>query len=335
MSQWFDPLPRDWWPKITVALVTPWPVEAACMDLRWHATETRFCGGKFPARSTFARRWGWGDKRTRLLLAAPERWQDPRFPMSVVDLRGPSSEGQARARAGDREDEGADAGSAVVGVGAAFDERSSNGPAEFQSEFGSGPEGGQRRMVRGQQLGERGQPGASRGPAGGQSRASRGPHARSYTNTATTTATGTRAESASSPAGESSVRVAQKVWDDEFAVSFGQEYCWVMAGRNSDSSRIQVWLSAVRWSPETSTDAIVRLRAAVRRYFVAVKAGAAWPSGEPATTAAFTKQIARWGQEAPGRPQQTASSIRGSGVSAVADLVARGFLTGTGTNFEE
>lgn len=71
------------------------------MDLRWHADEARVFGRSFPSRSVLVARWGWTDKRVRVLLASPE-WVDPFNPTTLVDLRG-EPKGQARASRGPAE----------------------------------------------------------------------------------------------------------------------------------------------------------------------------------------------------------------------------------------
>jgi hypothetical protein len=84
----FDPMRHEWWPGIASMFAGEWTREAAMMDLRWHAVEVRVFGKAFPSRRQLMPRWGWSERRVRDLLATPEEWQDPAYPMSVSDLRG-------------------------------------------------------------------------------------------------------------------------------------------------------------------------------------------------------------------------------------------------------
>ena len=66
---------------------------------------------RFPAAREFARRWGWGEKRARLLLCAEETWSDP---MRLMEwkVRG-RSEDAARTQRG-RSEDATDDGSSVI-----------------------------------------------------------------------------------------------------------------------------------------------------------------------------------------------------------------------------
>lgn len=57
----------------------PWESGFAIDDLRWWQDRVLAPGSRceFPGYRYFAARWGWGEKRARLLLQNEERWSDP------------------------------------------------------------------------------------------------------------------------------------------------------------------------------------------------------------------------------------------------------------------
>ena len=90
---------------------------------------------------------------------------------------------------------------------------------------------------------------------------------------------------------------------DEFKAAFEVgAYPWCFAGRDSDAARVRTWVAAAAVTGTDPAPGIDRIRHAARAYCAAVKAGIAWPKGEPATTKHFTAGIARWLQINPAEP---------------------------------
>ena len=71
------PMDANWWPTIAAEMPRPWTRAAVLMDLRWWADQERMGRAKRPGRPTLAKRWGWKDKRTRLILKAENEWGTP------------------------------------------------------------------------------------------------------------------------------------------------------------------------------------------------------------------------------------------------------------------
>ena len=80
----------------------PWPVEAAIADLirRQDLALHPFTPTKMISYREAAARWGWGEKRARLLIAAEDRWADPSKAVAWAVLRAGRSEGAAGAQEG-------------------------------------------------------------------------------------------------------------------------------------------------------------------------------------------------------------------------------------------
>ena len=76
-----------------------------------------------------------------------------------------------------------------------------------------------------------------------------------------------------------------RLWDLEHEAAFGSRYPWRFKGRSSDGGRVKAWIASA--PPD-------RLQSAFRAYFGAVKAGRAWPQGEPPQTRHFDRDLSRW-----------------------------------------
>ena len=289
MTRAFDPMLHEWWPDIVEGQAKPWARAAACMDLRWLASETRVRGRKFPSRPQLMARWGWTERRVRDLLAAPDEWQDPFFQMSVEELRprlrrargGPSLEGHASGRG--------------VRAAAPTDAESRDGRSGVQRSSGASPNRVPNDKEERKESSENVPTSSRRRPGSGPKTSQVRPHARSYTQTPTTTQTAHT--STPSAEGGSAEQLATEAWVEEFRTAFGQEYAWRSRGRDSDRAQIKSWLEAAHVVPEAAHAGNARLRDGMRRYFEAVVAGIAWPRGQPAQTRHFTRDIAGWLQE--------------------------------------
>lgn len=84
----------SWWPTIAAEMVLPWTRAAVLMDLRWWADQERMERAKRPGRPALSRRWGWKEKKARLVLKAEDEW---RSPSKAENKKGQprASEGQA------------------------------------------------------------------------------------------------------------------------------------------------------------------------------------------------------------------------------------------------
>lgn len=79
MSGWV-PMQSEWWATVRATIPKPWPKEAACMDLRWHADRAKPREGwapvVFPGRERLSNEWGWSDWNVRTLLRNESAWSD-------------------------------------------------------------------------------------------------------------------------------------------------------------------------------------------------------------------------------------------------------------------
>ena len=287
MSGWLR-VESHWWADVAAALPRPWPRGAVLTDLRFWAGEvvryraTSGRGGrpKRPGRAVLAKRWGWSQKKVRLVIAGGG-WEDP---YQTEAAQGPA-EGQKGA---------------------------SRGPAEGQKAAPNQPEPLDR--------------GASRGPVEGQKGASRGPPARDVPYTQPSTLhpgkgsgappaapppdlvevvnppappPGRRQRAPSKPS--SAYQRAIHLWDQEYLLVYPGAlagYPWRFSGRDADGARVKSWLAGVRRIRPDQWEAA--LQGAIRSYLRAVRAGTAWPVGEPPSTRIFTRDLSRWLQAAQG-----------------------------------
>lgn len=116
---------------------------------------------------------------------------------------------------------------------------------------------------------------------------------------------------------------AIKAWDEEFAAVFQHPYPWCWEGKGADGKKVKEWLSRAKiHSEEAVAPGLECLRRSFRAYFVAVKAGTAWPQGDAATTAVFTDKAATWFQTDPNaRPHQPRTNGRPA-MPSIAEILA-------------
>jgi hypothetical protein len=85
-----------------------------------------------------------------------------------------------------------------------------------------------------------------------------------------------------------------RAWDEEHRDTFADGYAWVFTGRDHDGSKVKRWIGAVGADNGHAVEGVERLRLAMRAYFAAVRRGAAFPKGDPPTTRAFDRDLAKW-----------------------------------------
>jgi hypothetical protein len=75
---WFR-IDLPWWPEVVAFLEGQvWPRAAALIDLRWWQDQVLMgLAARIPTHRDLAARWGWGQKKARLLLAREPDWTDP------------------------------------------------------------------------------------------------------------------------------------------------------------------------------------------------------------------------------------------------------------------
>jgi hypothetical protein len=93
---------------------------------------------------------------------------------------------------------------------------------------------------------------------------------------------------------------AIEAFAEEHLAAFRVKYPWIFVGRDGDAPRVKSWLAAAAVVAEDPAPGVERIRMAARAYFAAVDAGTSWPSGDPATTKHFTREMAKWLQTDPG-----------------------------------
>jgi len=284
----YDAQRHNYWPAVAGVMPKPWPREASCMDLLWWVAEARVFGRAFPSRSQLADRWGWTEKRVRVLLADPESWQDQERPAAVEELR-PKRKGQARARQGP--DKGQDGANTERFAADDSQERASEGPGKGRTRASEGP-----------------QARVSPTPTPTPTPAETSPPVRGSVSAAppvpeqapipdqppieppATPPRKPRPSRAEAPG----YREAIASFHDAHLDQLGTPYPWQFGGRDSDGARVKTWLQVARVDPEDPDPGLDRIRRAVRVYFAAEKAGEVFPFGVLPTPARFSRQIAEW-----------------------------------------
>ncbi len=96
------------------------------------------------------------------------------------------------------------------------------------------------------------------------------------------------------------------MWLRVHRAELGADYPMLFKGRDHDGTKVKRWLAAVKLdvkepSGERVETGMGALESAMEAYLRHVKAGAAFPFGEPATTKHFTRDLAKWLQTDPNR----------------------------------
>jgi hypothetical protein len=102
------------------------------------------------------------------------------------------------------------------------------------------------------------------------------------------------------------------LWTDLYAHIIGGKYPWIFHGRDHDGSKVKRWLKTVGIGPKATNgrvqEGLDALQVAMSAYFVAVKAGEAWPFGDPAGTKHFDRDLAKWLRTDPSQKPKSAKA---------------------------
>jgi hypothetical protein len=270
LGGWFR-VEDEGWERDIVHLPKPWPRSFVLADLRYWENRVRSGRTAFPTRSELVARWGWTDRGIRTLLGHDD-WHDPQNPVPAEDL--------FRSRAPFRQTDPKATKDRPEGDPKATRE---NGPDSEPSEL-KRPEG---------------DPKATKDrPETVHARdlLNQEPEPRTFlAPSAPPAPKGKRAKAPPSKA----YPLAIECWTVEHRAAFGADYPWVFKGRDADGSRVKAWLAAACVSEDGPAAGLDRLATAIRAYFAAVRAREAWPRGDPATTKAFSRDLAKWLRTSP------------------------------------
>lgn len=81
---------------------------------------------------------------------------------------------------------------------------------------------------------------------------------------------------------------------DAYESLTGQRYPWQFTGKDADGARVKAWLGAANVTVGAPEEGLARLRAAIRVYLAAEKAGKVFPFGRLPSTVRFTKELPEW-----------------------------------------
>lgn len=260
----------------TGAVVDPF---LAVMDARWWQSRVLAPGSKvrWPKTAEFARRWGWGEKRARLLLQREEEWGDPRVAEAWKAYRGRTEDG-TRTDVGRTED-GIDEGSTSKNYG------------EGRNQDGNGTEPGR---TEGDTRGV-----GSRSPSRSPSRSEEESAPPATLDLPPAPEPPKKRKPKAPPKPE--VVWAQQwvgVWDTAWKAARATPYPWDIFRERALLIRAA---GAVGAEPErpVPTGAHERLSKAIGAYLDADARGVAWPEG-PATVQKFVAGLSGWVQHADG-----------------------------------
>lgn len=307
----FEGLPHGDWAIIhdlarrAYGIQQPWPVELAGHHLRWLQGERRVGNIKrpkdFPTTAVLAAEWNWPKWKVAEFVADTSRWEDPRRPVDLVDLRGDRLLGANKIpTAGRRQVDG--------GPTVDTDERRESTPnpdgkptaSRRSADVARGDSARVHRSRDPDQTGEKNSP-----PVRGSGSAA--PAEGSPTAPAPTPSAAAHPQPAARPPKPRKPEVpgyreAIAAFHDAHLAELGTRYPWQFEGRDNDGALVKTWLSVAQVDPEDPGPGLDRIRAAIRVYFAAEKAGRVFPFGVLPTPARFTKGLAEWLRRDPDRP---------------------------------